>query len=188
MLERFAEQSPRGNTIVGFFSDLESQFGLPQGANDLLPCFYHWFGVSAANFARQAAYCRGVQEGEISRPPYSSGSELRKVSVYCSNYVDSISELSSTRIWRNKVFAHFSNTDPRGSDNVALLQQVSFYPMPYSNGRLIVGGFQLFSGFPDARASPEFDRGHGSGLPSWSLTETFEALMIRYEFSTIPAA
>lgn len=181
-LETTARASPNGRTLGGFFSDLEGYFGLPPGANGLLPCFYHWFGVTTINFVRKAGFLQGVNENRIPRPPYVNAAQRAEVKDYCSRYVSSVDEVKEILIWRNKVFAHFASTDPYGSDNEALLLQVSMYPISYKMGRLTIGSFQVFMG-PDAPGDGLDPIASGrSGLPEWSLAEVFGALERRYQF------
>jgi hypothetical protein len=186
-LEKVARNSKNGNTITGFFADLESSFDLPSGSNVLIPCFYHWFGVSIVNFVRKVGLLDGIAKGEVGQPPYNSRQERRDVSQYCTAYVRDVVEIAEAYVWRNKVFAHFASTDPYDGDNEALFQQVSFYPVSYSQGRLEVGGFQVFTGSFDPLNGPGPDPSSGSGLPSWALTEVFENFSSRYTFEVAPS-
>ncbi len=187
-MESACRSSPSGNVIVGFFSDLERHFGLPQGANVLIPCFYHWYGVTVVNFVRKVGLLQGVLKGDIQPPPYVGRNQRRAISTYCTSYVRSVSEISQAYIWRNKVFAHFADTDPYEGDNDALLQQVSFYPISYREGKLVVGGFQLFTGNFDPSLTAGADQMQGSGLPSWAMTDLHERFVGRYLFEVVPSA
>lgn len=179
-LENVARNSPGGSSLVCFSADLESSFGLPAGANSLLPCFYHWFGNTVVNMVRMIGLLRGRQDGVLDEPPYSGNGSRKKIKTYCSNYVEAVSEIKEVLVWRNKVFAHFAVTDPFATDNLALLEQNSFYPVSYSNGKLPVGAWQVFHG--DFDPSSNLPPLGASGLPSWALTEVAEKLTERYKF------
>ncbi|HEX2764833.1 MAG TPA: hypothetical protein VHM92_13450 [Allosphingosinicella sp.] len=180
-LEELARASPYGDVIVGFFSDLVGDTGLPEGSNELVPCFYHWYGVTVVNFVRKVGLLHGISEGALPTPPFTGRNELRIVKDYCGRYVKSATEIAPALKWRNKVFAHFASTDPIGDDYEALLQQVAFYPVSYKMGKLTVGSWQFVTGPPGPDGGlPE---GRASGLPEWAMTDLHASFVRRYELS-----
>ncbi len=144
-------------------------FGLlSQEQEELVPCYFHWFGTSVCNYARLVGFLSGLAQGVFTREQAADPAFHAKVRTHCSNYVDSIPELAPIKVWRNKVFAHFAATDPRPGDNAALLDTSVMSPITFMNGRLRVGG--LIQGSSGAEAD----------LPNWSVTESYEALSRRY--------
>lgn len=143
-------------------------FNLPPDAEELLPCYFHWFGTSVYNYARLTGFLAGIASGAYDRHATENVRYLKTIKAYCDNYVNSIPELDAIRIWRHKVFAHFAITDPRDDDNPALLDASVMSPVSYSNGRFRVGGMMHMA------------RGVEHVFPDWSVTEAFEALGQRY--------
>lgn len=182
--ENLAVNSENGAATAAFAANIESAFGLPAGSNHLLPCSYHWFGNSIVNFVRLFGYLKGMALGHLPRPPHSSNAIKKQIKNYCSDYVASVDEIRMPLIWRNKVFAHFANTDPRSSDSDDLLMNTLFYPVSFRQGKFVVGGWQIFNGpspdFSDKDNLPLPSNVVDSGLPSWSLTEVFEQIQNRY--------
>jgi hypothetical protein len=149
---------------VGFDLDL----GLPDGTEQLLPCYFHWFGTSLCNYARLVGFLSGIHSGIFSRNSTEDSANFRLIKEHCSNYVASIQELNHVLQWRNKVFAHFAITDPRKSDNAALLDASTMSPVTLINGRFSVGGSIITT------------RGAEIEMPTWSVTDVFEKLTERY--------
>lgn len=141
---------------------------LPQETEELLPCYFHWFGTSLCNYARLVGFLSGVSSGAFSRSATEDPKNFRIIKEYCDTYIDSIPELIPIKIWRNKVFAHFAITNPRSSDNAALLDSSVMSPISYFDGRFRVGGMVTAS------------RGAEAELPHWSVTESYELLSPRF--------
>lgn len=150
---------------------------LPKGAIELLPCFFHWYGVSVMNYARLVGFLSGLSLVTFTRKDLEDKSKFETVREYCDSYVDSVPELSPIKVWRDKVAAHFAITAPKRnrvqSDNPALLDFSVMYPIGYDNGRFRAGVMTLTR--TDSAGSA-----HVGQLPAWSLTEVHEALQERY--------
>lgn len=128
--------------------------GLPHGADQLLPCLFHWFGVSIMNYARLIGFLDGISTGKYTKRDLESYSNYKKVKKVCGNYVNSVPELSAIKIWRDKVAAHFAITDPvddrfgitdpkKKPDNPAFLEFSIMYPVSYCEGRFKVGRMEF---------------------------------------------
>ena len=147
---------------------------LPKGAVDLLPCFFHWYGVSLMNYARLVGFLSGLSSGTLTRKHLDDKSRFDAVREYCDSYVDSIPELSAVKVWRDKVAAHFAITAPRKKqDNPTSLDFSVMYPVGYDNGRFRVGIMHLVR-------TDSAGNAHIGELPVWLLTEVHEALQRRY--------
>lgn len=142
--------------------------GLPPGAEELLPCYFHWFGTSLCNYARLVGFVSGVHSGVYSRDATEDSNNFEKIKSHCNAYVTSVQELAPVLLWRNKVFAHFALTDPRKSDNAALLDASTMSPITLIDGRFSVGGVTICA------------RGGEVEMPTWSVTSVFESLEDRY--------
>lgn len=149
---------------------------LPGYIFNLLPCFYHWFGTSMINYARLVGYVVSCEAGEHIKSDLNYADNYKKVRTYCSEYVESISELTEVLKWRNKVGAHFAITDPcnrRGKiDNIATLEASIIYPIAFSGGRFRTAGYN-FGKIIDGKCIE-------SEIPKWSLTEVFENIAPRF--------
>lgn len=139
----------------------------------LLPCYFHWFGVSVCNYVRLVGFLTALKNGTITRQNLENNAGKKRVAGVCSGYVKEVTEISEVLVWRNKVAAHFAITDPREDDNVVTLDMSVMHPVSYSVGRYRVGEVTI------ARSS-----GDGvpieSQIPTWSLTEVYERLAPRY--------
>lgn len=151
--------------------------GLRPGAVQLLPCFFHWYGTSLINYVRLVGFLSGLSSGAYTRRDLEDAKNFDKVTLFCDNYVGSLSELSAVKVWRDKVAGHFAITAPkktkRTHDNPAFLDFSVMYPVAFDNGRFRVGIWRLMRADSAGKA-------HTGELPSWSLTEVHDALQPRY--------
>lgn len=154
--------------FTGFDVELPDGTILPSGSEQLLPCYFHWFGTSVCNLARLVGFLSGVASGAYERKATEDREQWQVIARHCGTYVDSIPELTTIKLWRNKVFAHFAITDPRKNDNPGLLDVSAMSPVTYIDGRFRVGG--MFHHI----------RGADVDMPQWSVTEAFEQLAPRF--------
>lgn len=147
--------------------------GLPPGVVQLLPCFFHWYGVSLVNYARLVGFLSGLASGAFTRQHLEDEAHFEAVTRHCDLYVESVPELSAVKIWRDKVAAHFAITAPRKKDNPAFLDVSVMYPIGYRHGR-------FRTGFVRSDRTDGAGNRHTGELPSWSLTEIHESLRGRY--------
>ncbi len=148
--------------------------GLPHGADQFLPCLFHWFGVSIMNYARLIGFLDGISTGKYTKRDLENHKNYEKVKKASIKYADSVPELKNIKKWRNKVAAHFAITDPNeNKDNPAFLEFSIMYPVSYCEGRFKVGRMEFTR--TDSTGAK-----HKASLPTWSLTEVYEALQIRY--------
>lgn len=165
------EKYPTETTDFMFFGNHPD---LPPGALDILPCFFHWFGVSVYNYARLVGFLGGLAEGAYSRLALEDSTKFKLITEHCDNYVASIAELVPVVVWRNKVAAHFAITAPRKStDNPALLDASVMYQVGYDKGRFRVNVMAL------SRTDSQGVM-HEGAMPPWSVTEVYEGLISRY--------
>ena len=154
-----------------------SFFGNRPGMNRhiimLMPCFFHWFGVSLCNYVRLIGFINGLQSGRIKREMLEDKNHFGVIKNECSSYAKSVGEIQDILIWRNKVGAHFAITDPRKEDNPATLDMSVIHPVSYGNGRFRVHALALGRTDKDGNT-------YSSNIPQWSITEVWEHLSNRY--------
>lgn len=155
--------------------------GTDRTQNLLLPCYFHWFGVSLCNYIRLVGFVKGLVMGRITRKHLQDKKGFRRIKEECKAYIDAVAEVKDVIVWRNKVAAHFAITDPREEDNIATLDMSVISPVSFSDGRFRVNSMTLSRTGADGKS-------YTSELPSWSITEIYERLATRYwpEF-TYPA-
>jgi len=144
-----------------------------KGNLDILVCLFHWFGVSLCNYARLVGFIRGLEVGDFVRADLADEDRFNAVKDSVNGYVRGVAEMSAVRTWRNKVGAHFAITSPQSGDNKATLDMSVMHPVTFTNGRYRVAELALtYRG----RTGPA----RKSDIPTWSVTEVFEALIPRY--------
>ena len=139
----------------------------------ILPCLFHWYGVSLCNYARLVGFVGSVATGKVTKAMPKTNSDRKTIKESCDKYVESVMEISEVVRWRNKVAGHFAATDPHKEDNVATFDMSVIPPVGYSNGRYRVGILAMVKTDSDGTAKT-------SDLPAWSVTEVTEKLSPRY--------
>jgi len=145
------------------------------GTSTALPyiaCLFHWLGGSACNLARLAGFVRGLAKGEFTRADLIDPANYDTVKKSVDAYAKGLPELGNVLKWRNKVGAHFAITDPRKDDNIATLNMSVLFPVAFENGRYVVNSTVMTR----SGSSGTFT----SDIPRWSVTEVFEAMILRY--------
>jgi hypothetical protein len=142
---------------------------------DLLPSFFHWYGVTLCNFARLVGFVGTVERGQISKDLLQNYDETSRsiIKSACGAYVKRVVEIGDVVRWRNKVAAHFAITDPRSDDSPMTLEASTVYPVSHDAGRFRVGSWVFGQTYQDGTV-------HESEIPTWSLTEVHEKLAARY--------
>jgi hypothetical protein len=135
-----------------------------QGTN-LVACAHHWFAVSVVN------YCRLVKLIDLMVKNNWTIENLhghtRIVKEECKKYCANV--LGPIFVWRNKVAAHFSITDPYGSDTLGTLENSIIQPVSFEVDHYYVSSFQMGR---DGFDPPE--------IPRWSLIQEYEKLIPRF--------
>ncbi len=89
-----------------------------------------------------------------------------EIKKYTTEYVNRI--IPDILFWRNKVFAHFSITDPYDADNLWLLQHSVSNPLSWNWNNYVIWDIMWWVGEDVA------------SLPKWALTSKYEELKVRY--------
>lgn len=141
---------------------------------DALPCYFHWFSVTAINYARLIGYFYGIHKGDIDATKSNlSKQEQKKIKGICSNYVKSITELKPVEVYRNKVAAHFAVTDPYSDDNFVTMNFSAINLAGLCDSRLVSKAEMTL--IQDKNGQLVAD-----DIPIWSLTKVFEDLSSRF--------
>jgi len=152
------------------------QFGATSSEEEadlnLIACFFHWFGISAINYARLVGLIRGLETNLFTRTDLNDATKFKDISKIVKAYVESVAELANVLVWRNKVAGHFAMTDPRHDDNIATLHMSVMFPVSLENGVYYVGGLTMT--MTNAAGI------HESAIPMWSVTQVFDSLIPRY--------
>ena len=139
-------------------------FTMFESMNPIIPCAFHWFSTSTVNFVRLVGLLKILTINSWKTTDIVANKQTIKSE--CDNYVKSV--IPDLRIWRNKVSAHFSPTDPYNSDNFGTLEQSIMNNVCFQENRFRVNVGLLTI------------NGETSELPCWSVTETYEQLASRY--------
>jgi hypothetical protein len=121
----------------------------------LVACSFHWYAVSAYNYALLVGWLASV--GNSTEAKSYAGRVLGPVSV-----------------WRHKVGAHFAQADPRlKEDSMADLAASVMFPIAFDDDAFYAQPFTLVLGRADKKSTSRNDM-------RWSLTHTHRALAARY--------
>lgn len=144
------------------FRENGEMFGISWGANNpdfdgiptvLISSWFNWYSISACSYAEIIG---GLVYGYDSKDK--------------TEYVARI--LPETKIWRDKVGAHFSFVKIRNFDNSADREVSKIWHPAFSEGRFFIGSLELLIGTEN---SPDRSR-----PMRWSLTQVHEGLISRY--------
>jgi hypothetical protein len=163
VIGRYESENKKKITFFGF--GLEPFFDDEDAS--VIYCNFHWFGVMACNYARLVGYIHAKEE--LSSFSFTNAkSRNKRMKEECTKYVKSIAELEPLLFWRHKVFAHFAITDPWEEDSEAFLEASLMSSIGYWERRLRLGGLNMIM------------LGGEVELPTWSLTETYDKLSLRF--------
>lgn len=120
----------------------------------LIACAFHWYAVSVCNYVRLVGWLTQREETERAK-----------------EYVQRV--LPEVYVWRNKVAAHFSITDPRPEDTPADLAKSVMLPISFDDDAFYAGSLTITM----RRAGEASTSRQGA---RWSLTHVHEDLAPRY--------
>ena len=145
--------------LVGF-SDFGSHKEL------LLGCMFDWFAINLVSYVRTIKLIHLMDEHGWDIADLKQGDMQRQLREAYSSYIARVAP--DVLQWRNKIAAHRAVTDPR-SDSLALLTYSTFPTVAYRSPYYRVGELKLSMG-----------DGSVTDLSSWSLTEMYDKLTLRY--------
>ena len=128
--------------------------GIPMS---FIACSYHWYSVTACNYVRLVGWMTHQENS-------------KKALEYVKHVIPEV------YLWRNKVGAHFTRSQPMKEDNVADQQLSVMNPVDYHSGSFHAGSavFAIMS------TSEVKEVSNSKQSMMWSLTETHKMLASRY--------
>jgi hypothetical protein len=136
---------------VFMFGNAPQLQGIPQ---DLVACAFHWYSVTACNYARLVGWL-------------VNGGDIGKATKYLMHV------LPEVYVWRNKVGAHFARTSPRKEDTPADLAKSVIFPISFDDDAFYASSLVLGMSSSMQKSSSRKDM-------RWSLTHTHQQLARRY--------
>ena len=133
-------------------------------SDNSLVCLYMWFSNTLVNYVQLIWTLSIMKTNWWELKDIKTNKKIIK--EYSKKYTKSI--IPEVLHWRNKVFAHFSFTDPHQEDNLWLLQHSVINPVNWNGTNYIIWWMQWWVWSESAK------------LPQWSLTEKYEELIPRY--------
>lgn len=131
--------------------------------NDLLVCYFDWFSISLNNYLRLVALFDIMTQNNWKSKDIKINGAI--IGTYCTDYVKRI--IPEIYLWRNKISAHFSSTNPR-KDDLGTIELSVFSFVTYIAPYYEVGGANWST------------QGESSNFKRWSVTETFDKLTPRF--------
>lgn len=141
--------------------------GMPIPHSGQIVCQFHWYANTLVNYLRLIGFIDITAKKNITLNDYKNEKNnqiRREVKQYCTDYVKTVAP--DIYVWRNKVSAHFSMTDPQ-DDSLSTIVNSVILGLNWNGKSLVM-----------APTGVVFDGQHPN-IPGWSLTEHFESLMER---------
>ena len=148
--DKVVEQLPC-NQVHLFYGNAPGFEWIPLG---LVACAFHWYAVSACNYARMVGWM-------------ANGGDSKEASKYVREVLPAVHR------WRNKVAAHFARTDPREDDTPADLAMSVMFPVGFEDDAFYANPLTV-----GIRVSGQTTTSRGD--MRWSLTRTHSDLCHRY--------
>ncbi len=127
-------------------------------------CLYMWFTNTLVNYVQLVWTLAIMREKGLKIQDIKEN--IDDIKKYSKSYTKKI--IPDILEWRNKVFAHFSFTDPKSRDNLWLLQHSVANPLSWNWDNFVVWQFKWW----------EWEE--VCNLPEWSLIKKYEELIPRY--------
>lgn len=137
--------------LVSIFGNAPQLQGVPQG---LVACAFHWYAVSVCNYVRLTGWL-------------THGNDPDRATEYVNQVIPAV------HLWRNKVAAHFSITDPRSNDTPADLAKSVVFPISFDDDAFFAGSLTLSMSRAGRASKSRQDM-------RWSLTHCHNDLCARY--------
>ena len=147
-----ARLGPGEHQVAGNHPTFE---GIPMS---LIACSFHWYSVTACDYVRLVGWMTHQEDS-------------KKALEYVKHVIPEV------YLWRTKVGAHFTRSQPTKEDNAADQQLSVMNPIDYHTGSFHAGSavFAIISPSVEDSAISKSKRSM-----MWSLTETHKTLAARY--------
>jgi hypothetical protein len=138
----------------------------------------HQLSILLINYVRTIGMLMFLQKNEFElNDLLNDSSKIRQSKKFTKEYIESV--IPKVLLWRNKVSAHYSATDPKNIDDILTLENSMTTTLEYNNRRFWVSTIE----FDFSVNSINFGKSAGYGntnIPYWSPTAEFERLAKRY--------
>jgi len=135
--------------------------------------YFNWFSISIINYTRLIGFVDIVNKKQFSREEITKKENHKIIKKHCKDYV--IKVIPEIYIYRNKLSAHHSLTDPFVDDNIATLETSVMNSVVYKNPYLETAGLNLKS-----KLFPSDEEYQSTVIKPWKLTKIYDDLTERY--------
>lgn len=158
------------NTRVGhYISHMSAMMGSEQ--NKIMN-YFNWFSISIINYVRLVGFIDIVNQKQFTREDIMKLENQKIIKDHCRVYIKKV--IPEIYLYRNKLSAHHSLTDPFPSDNIATLESSVMNSIVYNRPYLETAGLKLSSKLSS-------DTEHvTTEIKSWKLTKVYDELTTRY--------
>ncbi len=105
--------------------------------------YFNWFSISIINYVRLVGFIDIVNQKQFTREDIMKLENQKIIKSHCKNYIKKV--IPKIYLYRNKLSAHHSLTDPFPSDNIATLESSVLNSIVYNNPYLETAGLKLNS-------------------------------------------
>lgn len=145
-------------------------YALGEDSNKLMN-YFNWFSISIINYVRLVGFIDIVNKKQYTREDMVIKENHKIIKKHCKEYIEKV--IPEIYLYRNKLSAHHSLTDPYPSDNIATLESSVINTIAYNNPYLESGlkwNSQL--SLDTQKVATE--------IKVWQLTKVYDELTMRY--------
>lgn len=159
------------NKTVGHYMNFMTVGLSPDG--NILMNYFNWFSISIINYIRLIGFIDIVNKKQFTREEITKKENHKIIKEYCKGYIKKV--IPEIYIYRNKLSAHHSLTDPFVDDNIATLETSVLNSIVYRNPYLETAGIDLKS-----KLLPSDTEFQSTVIKPWQLTKVYDDLTMRY--------
>lgn len=156
-------------------SKLISEKGIPGGIEfgnikdvGKIQNYFHWFTISLTNYLRLVFFIEYTNNQKWQLGDLEVNANKKDLKSFINKRIKAV--IPEVHLWRNKVGAHFSITDPRNDDNLSTLLN-SVIPVGYLSPFHFTNTFAIQN---------KFTKGEPVNIPTWSITVIFDKIKERF--------
>jgi len=158
------------NTSVGhYITYMAAMMGSDQ--NKIMN-YFNWFSISIINYVRLVGFIDIVNQKQFAREDIVKKENHRLIKKHCKNYIEKV--IPEIYLYRNKLSAHHSLTDPLVNDNIATLESSVINTIVYNRPYLETAGLKWNSKLSSDKKQVTTE------IKPWKLTKVYDELTTRY--------
>lgn len=158
------------NTRIGHYIQYMAAMG---GDSNKLMNYFNWFSISIINYTRLIGFIDIVNKRQFTREKITQKENHKIIKKYCKDYIEKV--IPDIYVYRNKLSAHHSLTDPLVDDNIATLETSVLNSIVYRNPYLETAGINL-----KLKLLPSDTEYQTTAIKPWQLTKVYDDLTMRY--------